>query len=70
MNGGDSMSLFTEENIVSLLFSYNPWWRTSVVQKEFDKPMKRIAYYEANKIFNNSNIRRTVFSEKYIVYFI
>lgn len=54
------MSLFTEENIVNLLYSYNPWWRTSIVQKEFDKPMKRIAYYEANKIFDHSNIRRTV----------
>ncbi len=54
------MALFTEENIISLLYSYNSWWRTGVVQKEFDKKMKRIAYYEANKIFNNYNIRRTV----------
>jgi predicted AAA+ superfamily ATPase len=60
MCGGDIMALFTEENIISLLYSYNPWWRTGVVQKEFDKKMKRIAYYEANKIFNNANIRRTV----------
>ena len=50
------MALFTEENIISLLYSYNSWWRTGVVQKEFDKKMKRIAYYEANKIFNNYNI--------------
>lgn len=54
------MSLFTEENIINLLFSYNPWWRTGVVQKEFDKKMKRVAYYEANRIFLNSDIRRTV----------
>ncbi len=54
------MALFTEENIISLLYSYNPWWRTGIVQKEFDKPMKRISYYEANKIFRNSSIRRTV----------
>lgn len=54
------MVLFTEENIIDLLYSYNPWWRTGVVQKEFDKKMKRTTYYEANKIFNNSEIRRTV----------
>ena len=60
MIGGDSMSLFTEENIISLLYSYNLWWRTGTVQNEFNKKMKRIAYYEANKIFNNSTIRRTV----------
>ena len=54
------MSLFTEENIISLLYSYNLWWRTGTVQNEFNKKMKRIAYYEANKIFNNSTIRRTV----------
>lgn len=57
---GDNMVLFTEENIIDLLYSYNPWWRTGVVQKEFDKKMKRTTYYEANKIFNNSEIRRTI----------
>ena len=54
------MALFTEENIINLLYSYNPWWRTNVVQSEFDKKMKRIAFHEANKIFMNSYIRRTV----------
>ena len=60
MSGDDNMAIYTEENIISLLYSYNPWWRTGVVQKEFDKKMKRVAYYEANKIFNNFDIRRTV----------
>lgn len=54
------MVVFSEENIIDLLFSYNPWWKSGVVQKEFDKPMKRIAYYEANKVFRNREIRRTV----------
>ncbi len=54
------MSIFTEENILNLLYSYNPWWKTGVVQKEFDKPIKRIQFYEAQKVFYNTEIRRTI----------
>ncbi len=54
------MSLFTEENILNLLYSYNSWWRTGIVQKEFDKPIKRIPFYKAQKIFDNNKIRRTI----------
>ena len=28
------MSIYSEENIINLLYSYNPWWLTGVVQKE------------------------------------
>jgi uncharacterized protein len=54
------MTFDSEENIISLLYSYNPWWNTGSVQKDFDKPIKRIAYYEALKSLNNEDIRRTV----------
>ncbi len=54
------MSLITEENILNLLYSYNSWWRTGIVQKEFDKPIKRISFYEAQKNFCNNEIRRTI----------
>ncbi len=54
------MSIFTKENIINLLYSYNPWWRTGNIPKEFNKPMKRIPYYEANRVFNNTDIRRIV----------
>ena len=54
------MSYFSEESILNLLYSYNPWWKTGIVQKEFDKPMKRIAFYESWNAFNNTEIRRTV----------
>ncbi len=53
------MSLFTEENIINLLYSYNTWWRTGVVLKDFDKPIKRIPYYEANDSFKSS-LRRMI----------
>lgn len=54
------MSYFSEESILNLLYSYNPWWKNGIVQKEFDKPMKRIAFYESWNAFSNEEIRRTV----------
>lgn len=53
------MAIFTEENILNLLYSYNSWWKTGVMQKEFDKPFKRVPFYDAEKSFRNE-IRRTV----------
>ena len=53
------MALANSENILNLLFSYNPWWQTGAVQKEFNKPMKRFAYYDAMEKLNHS-IRRSV----------
>ena len=41
-------------NILNLLFSYNPWWQTGTIQKEFNKPMKRFAYYDAMEKLNHS----------------
>ena len=54
------MSYFSEESILNLLYLYNPWWKNGIVQKEFDKPMKRIAFYESWNAFSNEEIRRTV----------
>lgn len=54
------MELATTENILNLLFSYNPWWQTGVIQKEFVKEMKRFAYYDALKTMLNKDIRRSV----------
>lgn len=54
------MSYFSEESILNLLYSYNPWWKNGIVQKDFDKPMKRIAFYESWNAFSNEEIRRTV----------
>lgn len=51
---------FSKESILNLLYSYNPWWNTGVVQKDFNKPMHRVAYYEGKKAFHNSDIRRIV----------
>ncbi len=54
------MSIVNTENILNLLFSYNPWWQTGIIKKEFDKPMRRFAYYEAEHTLMHPDIRRTV----------
>ncbi len=54
------MSLVNEANILKLLYSYNPWWQTGLVPKEFDKPMKRFAYHEVMKTLDHEDIRRAV----------
>ncbi len=54
------MKITDSENILRLLFSYNPWWQTGGVQQEFDKPIKRFAFYEAMQTVLNEDIRRSV----------
>ena len=51
------MDYFSEESVLNLLYSYNPWWKTGIVQKEFNKPMKRASYYESKKAFENNNLK-------------
>lgn len=58
--GGVNMSIVNSENILSLLYSYNPWWQSGIIQKEFNKPMKRFAYFEATKTLMHKDIRRCV----------
>ena len=52
------MVLNSQENILSVLFSYNPWWQNGTVQKEFDKPMKRDVYFDAMNVLEHQDIRR------------
>ena len=54
------MSIVNSENILSLLYSYNPWWQSGTIQKEFNKPMKRFAYFEAVNTLMHRDIRRCV----------
>lgn len=54
------MPIATSENILKLLYSYNPWWRDGVLPKDFLKPIKRFAWYEAMKIFTHTDLRRHV----------
>lgn len=42
--GGGNMAIVTTENILKLLYSYNPWWRETGMPKEHVRPMKRFAF--------------------------
>src|SRR5699024_1839603 len=55
-----TMSIVNRENVLDLLYSYNPWWRTGFIQKEFVKPMHRFAYFEAFRCMMREDIRRSV----------
>ncbi len=57
---GVDMELINSENILGLLFSYNPWWQSGNIQQEFNKPMKRFAYYEAMNTLDRHDIKRSV----------
>ncbi len=54
------MSITSKENILKVLTAYNPWWKSNAINPAFAKTYKRIAFYEAMKKLNNSQIRRTV----------
>ncbi|HET7580557.1 MAG TPA: ATP-binding protein [Bacillales bacterium] len=54
------MSFISEEKILKVLVGFNPWWTTSQVPEEFTRPVKRLAYFEANKIFRHPSLRREV----------
>ena len=57
---GKIMELVNPENILNLLFSYNPWWQSGIIQQEFNKPMKRFAYYEAMDALDRRDVKRSV----------
>ncbi len=54
------MSIVNRENILDLLYSYNTWWQTGVIQKDFVKPIHRFAYFEAFNCMMHKDIRRSV----------
>lgn len=54
------MSIVSQENILDLLYSYNSWWKTGFIPKDFVKPMRRFAYFEAFNCMMRDDIRRSV----------
>ena len=54
------MSFVNNENILKVLNSCNAWWRTADLPQGYAKPMKRFAYYEAEKAFKHKTLRRFV----------
>lgn len=54
------MSFISQEKILKVLIGFNPWWNTGQIPKNLTKPIKRLAFYEANNIFYHPQIRREV----------
>ncbi len=54
------MNITSTENIIKLLYSYNPWWRTGIIPPDLTKPIKRLAFNEAMKWLESPPVRRFV----------
>lgn len=53
------MAIVSQENVLSVMASFNPWWQSGVVPKGFVKEFRRNGYYTCKKAFLNE-IRRIV----------
>lgn len=58
--GGMIMAIITNENILKVLFAYNPWWKTGVINPKLSKTYKRFAYSDAMNRLMNKSLRRSV----------
>ena len=54
------MAIISKEGILKVLTSYNPWWKTGLVNPKLSKSYKRFAYHEAMSRLNDIQIRRTI----------
>lgn len=53
------MAIVSQENILSILTTFNPWWQNGVVPKAFLKEFHRSSYYTCRKSLL-SDLRRIV----------
>lgn len=54
------MAITSKEGILKVLAAFNPWWKTGIVHPGFTKEFKRIAYYEAIRRLEQTDIRRNI----------
>jgi len=52
------LTITSSENILRILYSYNPWWREGYFPQDLSKPVKRMAYYKVYSLLNHPTIRR------------
>jgi predicted AAA+ superfamily ATPase len=52
------LTITSSENILRILYSYNPWWREGYFPQDLSKPVKRMAYYKLVNLLNHPTIRR------------
>ena len=54
------MAITTTENVIKLLYSYNPWWRVGIMPQDMVKPIKRFAYMESMRWLEHTSVRRFI----------
>lgn len=54
------MSIFSEEEVLNIINTYNPWWKLGTMPEKYKKPTKRVVYYEAEKMLNYEQIKRYI----------
>lgn len=54
------MSFLEPEQLLKVLIGYNPWWITGSLPRESIKPVKRVAFYEIQKLLGHP-LRRIIF---------
>ena len=54
------MAIASKDGILKVLTTYNPWWKTGVVNPKMTPRYKRVAFHEAMKRLTEKDIRRAV----------
>ncbi len=54
------MAFISDETVLKVLHGYNTWWVANKISAELTKSVKRLAYFEAKKVFEHPKIKRAV----------
>lgn len=54
------MSIINTDNIMKVLSSFNPWWKSGVFPSAMTKPYRRLAFFETMKLLEKTDLRRTI----------
>ena len=54
------MAIFSEEQVLKVMYSYNPWWKIGQIPQSMVKSIKRIAYYKAMQTFQEKTLKRYI----------
>lgn len=54
------MAIFSEEEVLNILNTYNPWWKLGTIPEKYIKPIKRVAYYETEKMLEYEEVKRYI----------
>lgn len=54
------MPIINSDNILKVLSSFNPWWKTGGFPPAMAKPYRRLAFFETMKQLSRTDLRRTI----------